>query len=259
MPSAWNSANKSTRCRKLRPNLALNRAVRRGLIAVNPAINASPPGARGADARKVRAFDPEEVTALLAAEQDSAPDTLAIVSLILTTGLRRAELLGLTLDDVDVDNGLLHVRGTVIEVNGRPVPRDRGKSAAAQRTLALPPTVVTLLRAQRARVQQVMLSSGVRSPVYLFPGPLGHPMPPPWLTKRLMRAAGISDPRAPCHAWRHTCGSLTFDSTHNAKLVQTRLGHANVATTMQLYVHPLAAREREAAAHFERLLVANKS
>ena len=38
------------------------------------------------------------------------------------------------------------------EVNGRPVARERGKSAAAWRTLALPPTVVTLLRTQRARV-----------------------------------------------------------------------------------------------------------
>jgi integrase len=74
-----------------------------------------------------------------------------------------------------------------------------------------------------------------------------------------MRTAGITDPRAPCHAWRHTSGSLTFDATANVKLVQSRLGHANASTTMQLYVHSMAEREREAAAHFERLLGANKS
>jgi integrase len=87
-------------------------------------------------------------------------------------------------------------------------------------------------------------------------------MPPPWLTrrlKRLMLAAGIRDARAPTHCWRHTCGSITFDATTNVKLVQARLGHANVTTTMQLYVHPLAAREREAADHFERLLTRNKT
>ena len=122
--------------------------------------------------------------------------------------------------------------------------------------------MVTLLRAQRARVQEVMLAAGHRSPGYLFPGPSGQPMPPPWLTrrlKRLMRAAGISGSRAPCHAWRHTCGTLTFDASTNIKLVQARLGHSRVATTMQLYVHPLEEREREAAVHFERLLTANKS
>ena len=249
--------------------LALNRAVRRGLIAINPAINASPPGARG-DAggrnrrsRKVRVFSPEEVSAMLAmAEQNAAPDTHVIALLLLTTGLRRAELLGLTLDDFDADNALLHVRGTVIEVNGQPVPRTRGKSAAAQRTLALPPTVVAHLRAQRARVQEAMLRSGARFPVYLFPGPLGQPMRPTRLTdrlKRLQRAAGISSPRAPCHTWRHTCGTLTFDATANVKLVQARLGHASATTTLGLYVHPLAEREREAAAHFERLLGANKT
>jgi integrase len=107
-----------------------------------------------------------------------------------------------------------------------------------------------------------MLVSGARNSGYLFPGAPGQPMPPPWLTrrlKRLMRAAGIEDARAPCHTWRHTSGTLTFDDSKNIKLVQTRLGHANIATTMQLYVHALDAREREAASHFERLLAANKT
>ena len=245
--------------------VALGRAVKRGLIAHNPASNASPPSTRRDNDRKakVRVFDSDEVKALLAAaERDAAPDTLAIVVLLLATGLRRAELLGLTFDNVDFERGLLHVRGTVVEVNGRPIIRDRGKSSAAQRTVALPPTVVALLRAQRVRVQEMMLSAGVRAPGYLFPAPMGAPMPPPWLTrrlKRLMHAAGITDPRAPCHTWRHTCATLSFDATTNVKLVQTRLGHANVSTTMQLYVHAVADREREAADHFERLLTTNKT
>jgi integrase len=242
--------------------LALNRAVRRGLIAVNPAINAAPATNRKADERRIKVFSPEEVASLLAAaKQDARPDTLAIVMLLLATGLRRAEVLGITTEDVDIDNGRLHVRGTVIEVNGRPVARDRGKSAAALRTLALPPAVVALLRAQRSRVQEAMLRAGIRSPAYLFPDVPGQPMPPPRLTarlKRLMRAAGISD-RAPCHTWRHTSGSLIFDDTGNAKLVQTRLGHADVRTTMGIYVHSLASREREVAAFFERMLTQNKT
>ena len=148
--------------------IALNRAVRRGLIPHNPALNASLPGSRNRKpeaGRKLRAFSSAEVTALLAAAAaDQAPDMLVIVSTLLATGLRRAELLGLTLDDVDIENNLLHVRNTVVEVDGQPVVRNRGKSAAALRTLALPPTVVTQLRAQRARVQEAMLAAGVAPP-----------------------------------------------------------------------------------------------
>jgi integrase len=242
--------------------LALNAAVRRGLIAFNPAMHALPTHGRikkGAP-RKVRVFDPDEVTALLAAAKNMPDDTQAIVHLLFATGLRRAELCGLTLDDIDLDAGHLHVRGTIVEVNHQPVARDRGKSAAALRTLALPPSVVELLRAQRARVLEMALGSGMR-PVYLFPAAMGRPMPPEQLTtrlKRLMRAAGITDARAPCHTWRHTSATVTFDASTNIKLVQTRLGHADIRTTMGLYVHTPAEREREAADHFERLLNENK-
>jgi integrase len=243
--------------------VALNRAARKGLIAHNPALNASPSGRNQAPPkrRRSRVFTTAEVDALLAAARDESHETLTIVSLLLASGVRRSELLGLRLGDVDLDQGLLHVRGAVISVKGNAVVRDRGKSAAAERTLALPPTVIALLRVQCARVQEMMAGSGVHGLGFLFPGPLGRPMRPKLMTdrlKRLMRGAGITEPRAPCHAWRHTSGTLTFDATTNIKLVQARLGHANVSTTMGLYVHSLEEREREAADHFERLLTANK-
>ena len=86
--------------------LALNRAMRRELIAVNPAINAAPAGNRGERRPQGACFQSEEVTVLLAAaERDDQPDTLAIVLLLLVAGLRRAELLGITVNDVDLDNG----------------------------------------------------------------------------------------------------------------------------------------------------------
>jgi integrase len=241
--------------------VALNRATKRGLIDRNPAANASPSGGSQAPTkrRRSRVFTTTEVNVLLAAARDESHEMLTIVSLLLASGVRRSELLGLRLDDVDLDQGLLHVRGAVISVKGKAVVRDRGKSAAAERTLALPPTVIALLRVQCARVREMMADSG--GPGLVFPGPLGAPMRPELMTdrlKRLMRAAGIADQRATCHAWRHTSGTLTFDATTNIKLVQARLGHANVSTTMGLYVHSLEEREREAAEHFERLLSASK-
>jgi integrase len=94
--------------------LALNHAVRRGMIPANPAINAAPARNRKLDEEglKPKAFSPDEVPLLLAAaERDRQPDTVALVSLLLAAGLRRAEVLGIRIEDVDFDNGRLNVRG----------------------------------------------------------------------------------------------------------------------------------------------------
>jgi integrase len=186
-------------------------------------------------------------------------ETFTLAALSLATGFRRSETLGLAFSDIDFEAATLTVRRTVVEIGGRPVEREGGKSPAALRTISIPPALVALLRAQKARVQEQALAWGPsyqRDPLYCFPGLGGKALPPKYLTQRmrtLMQAAGISG-RAPVHRWRHTSGSVLYDLTGNIKVVQRRLGHASHSTTMGLYVHPAAERDREASEHFERIL-----
>src|SRR5262249_62392161 len=89
-------------------------------------------------------------------------ETLTLAALLLSTGLRRSEVLGLNFGDLDLEAATLTVRRTVVEIAGRPVERAGGKSAAALRTISIPPALVALLRAQKARVQEQALAWGRR-------------------------------------------------------------------------------------------------
>ena len=140
-----------------------------------------------------------------------------------------------------------------------PVLRLKPKSKTSRRTLQIHQQLVTLLRAQLVRVKRDALVWGKqyqRTPLLLFPGLAGKPMPPLHLTERLRtmaRRVGISDAQ-PVHSWRHTAATSLFDAGHHVKTVQARLGHSTPAITLALYTHPVAERDLEAAAHFGKLI-----
>src|SRR5262249_6467583 len=125
------------------------------------------------------------------------------------------------------------------------------KSKSAQRTLSIPPEVVALLRAQKARVLEQALQWGAeysRAPMFLFPGLAGVPMRPMAVTERLRqlcRRAKIRDVQ-PVHGWRHATASLLVAGGTDVKTVQTRLGHSTPVITLKLYTDVVDARDRAA-------------
>ena len=173
-------------------SIALGRAVKRHLIASNPATDATAPSLARTPAQR---FSAEEVKALLTAAEAANAETLTLAALLLSTGLRRSEVLGLNFGDLDLEAATLTVRRTVVEIAGRPVERAGGKSAAALRTISIPPALVALLRAQKARVQEQALALGAvvsARPALLLPR-----------TGRQSSAAQVPDP---AHARTHAGG-----------------------------------------------------
>lgn len=225
------------------------------MIATNPAADATPPSPR---VSKVKAFTADQVSQLLSvAARD--PETFAITALFLTCGLRRSEVLGLAFDAIDLDAATVSILRTVVAVDHKSVLRESAKTEASLRTIAIPATLVELLRQQKARVQAAALKWGrgyQREPMLVFPGLAGAPMLPQSLTHRMrqvMRRAKVVGP-SPCHAWRHTSATALLDAGQNIKTVQARLGHSTPAITLALYVHPVDQRDRAAADHFDEAL-----
>ena len=207
---------------------ALEQARKWKLIAHNPAADATPPSVPH---KKARGYTEDEIARMLKAAEDD-PEGYCVLALLLTTGIRRSELLGLGLDTVDLDQATLDIRRTVTQVKNKAVVREVAKTKSSYRTLGIPAAVVLLLRAQKARVLESALAWGSeysREPMFLFPGMAGVPMLPMSLTLRLRqfrRRAKIPANVQPVHGWRHAAATMLIATGTDVKTTQSRLGHS---------------------------------
>jgi integrase len=82
----------------------------------------------------------------------------------------------------------------------------------------------------------------------LFCHPKGTPIHPDTITRRFNRLLDTAGaPHIRLHDVRHTYATLSLDAGVEPKIVSDRIGHANMAYTLQIYTHRSTGRDREAA------------
>jgi len=231
---------------------AFAEAVRWGLLPRNVVSLVRPP--RKAHVEVV-ALTVEQARALLAAAAGNRFEAMFVLAV--KTGMRRGELLALRWEDVDLDKGMIQVRGTLRRTRegltfGVP------KTAASRRQVVLSPSVVAVLRRHRAcqeeerqGVGDLWLNLGL-----VFPNTLGRPMEPRDLLANVYRPlldrAGL--PPVTFHALRHTAATLLLSEGEHPKVVQELLGHAQVSITLDRYSHMTPRLMSNAAVVMDRLL-----
>jgi integrase len=224
---------------------ALDDAVKRGLIPRNPAEHVDRP--RVAD-KEMEWWSVGEARAFL---NYTADDRLsALWTLLLTTGLRRGEALGLRWGDVDLGAGRLAVRRALVSV-GYEIRWSEPKTTASKRVVALDPGTVAALRSHRARQSEERLAvgTGYLDQGLVFCDVAGEPLHPDGVTQRfdrLVRNAGLR--RIRLHDLRHSCATALLQQGVPLKAVAERLGHSSTRTTSDLYQHVGETLQREAAA-----------
>ena len=173
----------------------------------------------------------DEVGRLLGAPAGSSPSTLrdrALLELLYACGLRASEAVGLTLDDVDVQEELLCARGKGSKE--RLVPIGREAIAALRAYLALGRPVLVGLSPER----------------HLFVNRRGGGLSRQGLYKIVQGyadAVGLKDRMSP-HTLRHTFATHLLAGGCDLRTLQEMLGHADIATT-QLYTHLSTERLRD--------------
>lgn len=241
---------------------ALAKAVRMGLIRTNPCTNIDLPKAR----REEMLFLTAEQVRLLAEAID--PQYRVLVYTAAWTGLRAGELAGLRWGDVDLIRGVLHVRRSVRDVNGKLVIGDL-KTANSRRTVSLPAFLVAMLREHLT--SEATGGTGPDDYVFVMKG--GGPLRMGLVYGRYFRraVAGWTDGRgkhhpgalpAELHALRfhdlrHTCVALSVAAGAHPKLISARLGHSSITVTLDRYGHLFGSLEESLAAALDAAFVSS--
>jgi integrase len=223
--------------------VALDDAVRDGLLARNPAAPVKQPRTTRTEARFLAA---SEVTSLLKAAEGTRYHPLLV--LIAATGLRRGEALALKWSDIDLEARSLRVRGTLSRVDGE-LTVGEPKSEKSRRTLPLSPAVVRLLKAQRKaqRLERVRAGNQWVQTGHVFTTQRGRPVEP----RNLFRALETAADKAKLediglHTLRHSAATAWLEAGVSLKAVSELLGHASIGITADCYGHVTEATSRAA-------------
>lgn len=210
----------------------MSMAVKHKLILSNPAEGCELPKV---EHREMRTIPAEQLGAFLREAKESG--VYELYYLDLATGLRRGELLGLKWDDIDLDQGMIHVRRQVYRIDGeiREVPL---KTKHSYRSISISKDAVELLREMKTR----------RVSEYVFPSPTGGPISPDsvlHMLHRVLKRAGLPSMRF--HDLRHSFATLALQNGVDIKTVSGMLGHFSAGFTLDTYAHVTTAAQKEAA------------
>ena len=170
----------------------------------------------------------------------AAGETLAdLYELMIGTGMRKGEVLGLHWADVDLDARRLFVRWTLVAVDNSRTMFNAPKTKGSQAWIALSSRAVDALKRQRRQQRGQQLAAAQYDDLDLvFPRADGQPMRPQYLLNHFRRAtadAGVPDLRV--HDLRHVAATVMLTNGVPMAVVSKTLRHKNVATTIDLYGH----------------------
>lgn len=223
---------------------ALDQGIRWGSVIRNVAtLSRSPKGVRP----EGRTLTPEQARILLNSLKGHRNE--ALYALMLSTGLRRGEALGLQWRDFDEKTGVLLVRRQLTREEGLLVVKDT-KTPKSRRAVNLPSPLIKKLKTHRAEQNALRLSLGKAwvSSGHIFTSSIGTPIDPRNLYREFQavcREAGIGNWHP--HELRHSAASLMLAQGVKLQVVSEVLGHSSIRMTADVYGHVLAP-DRQAAA-----------
>jgi integrase len=219
----------------------------------NPAASAKPP----TTIRKpIAATSPEDVAKVIAQARTHSAALGLYLWLVVITGVRRGELCGLQICDIDLDRGTVHVAFNYVVRGGQRVRKDT--KTHQDRWLAIDPETCALTVSYLDETRAALAAVGVelRDDAYLFSNDPSHARPwnPDWVTHQIAAAADAARVKFDIKGGRHYTASQLLAGGFDLRNTAARLGHSGGgATTLRHYADPVPEVDRRAATYLAQL------
>lgn len=231
-------------------------AISMGLVSSNPCLTVIVPNVKmETTEREVKHFNKEQLKAYFE-YMDSLPSTWAnnelktICRLLVASGLRIGEATALYWSDIHFEKKTLSVSKTT---TGHQTIQDTPKTKHSKRTIIIDQKAISSLQKWKWYQQSHFLKIGSPNQELVFPTSSGAILDYQRLRKSLQqtfKAAGLHD--IGFHGFRHSHASLLLNAGVSYKEIQTRLGHASIKMTMDIYSHLEQEKEVEAVELFAK-------
>lgn len=232
-----------------------SQAVKEQLVPSNIAQRATPPKNAKTE---MDAFEAEDVQAILEALESEPLKWQVMTHLLIATGARRGEIMGLRWKNVDWENHRLYLCENRVYT-----PKSGAISTTLKtgenRYVSISLAVLGLLKRWQAEQAEFYQFLGITPSDYVLTAEDGQPMhpdsPTDWLAKFAKRH---NLPPIHPHKFRHTQASLLISEGVDILTVSKRLGHAKVSTTLDIYSHVLAKSDEKASDTLDNLIYKKK-
>ncbi len=234
--------------------VAMNHAVKLGLIGRNPCSGTIPPKP---ERTEMMFYDDHQVRSLLKTAQEIGDKLYPLYFLAIHTGMRQAELMGLKWEDVDWNLSTLQVKRQVRYFKGRSYMFLEPKSKSGVRTIVIGKQALEILRNHKSEQERMINSSGNdwTSLDLVFPSGAGTPLTASNIRRafrKLLKASGL--PHIRFHDLRHTAASLMLNHGIPVLIASKRLGHSKPSITIDVYGHMIPSKQEEAAQLMDNLM-----
>ncbi len=219
----------------------------------NPAESAKPPTTIR---QTIPATSPDDVATVIAEASARSTALGLYLWLVVVTGVRRGELCGLQIRDIDLDRGLVHVAFNYVVRGGQRVRKDT--KTHQDRWLAIDPDTCALVGTylDEIRAELAAVGARLRDDAYLFSNDPAHARPwnPDWATHKVAEVAEAAGVKLDIKGGRHYTASQLLAGGFDLRNTAARLGHSGGgATTLRHYADTVPEVDRRAAAYLAKL------
>lgn len=158
------------------------------------------------------------------------------IFICLSTGVRIGEICALTWEDIDTENSIIHIRKTIqriyIRENGvrhTELMIDTPKTATSIRDIPMTKDLLLVLKPLRKVVNENF---------FVLTNDITPTEPRTYRNYYKKLLAKLDIPPIKFHGLRHSFATRCIESHCDYKTVSVILGHSNISTTLNLYVHP---------------------